>query len=175
MANPFVAEIRVFPFNFAPRGWAFCNGQLFPISQNTALFSLLGTTYGGDGRSTFALPDLRGRVPMQPGQGPGLTLRELGETGGSDTVQLLESEMPNHRHAQRASTAEADLRVPSGSAARVLAAPLDPIYAPPEGTRVATSPLQFGPAGGNQPHNNLMPYLTLSYCIALQGVFPQRG
>ncbi len=99
--DPFVAEIRIFPFNFAPKGWAFCNGQLLPISQNTALFSLLGTTYGGDGKSTFALPDLQGSAPMHPGQGPGLSLHDLGETGGSDTVTLLESEIPAHSHATR--------------------------------------------------------------------------
>ena len=98
MADPFVAEIRIFPFNFAPRGWAWCDGQLLPLSQNTALFSLLGTTYGGDGKSNFALPDLQGRAPMHPGQGPGLSLHDLGETGGSETVTLLESEIPSHSH-----------------------------------------------------------------------------
>ena len=104
MADPFVAEIRIFPFNFAPTGWALCNGQLLPISQNTALFSLLGTTYGGDGKSTFALPDLQGSAPMQPGQGPGLSLHDLGETGGSQTVTLLQSEMPVHTHAMNGAT-----------------------------------------------------------------------
>src|SRR6188768_2534675 len=103
MADPFVAEIRIFPFNFAPKGWAWCDGQLLPLSQNTALFSLLGTTYGGDGKSNFALPDLQGRVPMHPGQGPGLSLHDLGETGGSETVSLLESEIPSHSHAAMAS------------------------------------------------------------------------
>src|SRR3989337_2395659 len=99
MADPFVAEIRIFPFNFAPKGWAWCNGQLMPISQNTALFSLLGTTYGGDGKSTFALPNMQGNAPMHPGQGPGLSLHDLGETGGAQTVTLLESEIPAHAHA----------------------------------------------------------------------------
>src|SRR5512141_2525580 len=98
MADPFVAEIRIFPFNFAPKGWAWCDGQILPLSQNTALFSLLGTTYGGDGKSNFALPDLQGRAPMHPGQGPGLSLHDLGETGGSETVSLLESEIPAHSH-----------------------------------------------------------------------------
>src|SRR5437773_7747645 len=102
MADPFVAEIRIFPFNFAPKGWAWCDGQLLPLSQNTALFSLLGTTYGGDGKSNFALPDLQGRAPMHPGQGPGLSLHDLGETGGSETVTLLESEIPAHSHAMMA-------------------------------------------------------------------------
>src|SRR5438093_683523 len=99
MSNPFVAEIRIFPFNFAPKGWAFCDGQLMPITQNTALFSLLGTTYGGDGKSTFALPDMQGNAPMHPGQGPGLSLHDLGETGGTEFVTLLESEIPSHTHA----------------------------------------------------------------------------
>src|ERR1700730_5371013 len=101
--DPFVAEIRIFPFNFAPKGWAWCNGQILPLSQNTALFSLLGTTYGGDGKSTFALPNMQGNVPMHPGQGPGLSLHDLGETGGSQTVTLLESEIPSHSHAMNAS------------------------------------------------------------------------
>src|SRR5579862_9107185 len=102
--DPFVAEIRAVPFNFAPKGWAFCDGQILPISQNTALFSLLGTTYGGDGKSNFALPNLQGSVPMHPGQGPGLSLHDLGETGGSDTISLLESEIPSHTHAYQAGT-----------------------------------------------------------------------
>src|SRR3712207_2252084 len=113
MADPFVAEIRIFGFNFAPRGWAFCDGQLLPLSQNTALFSLLGTTYGGNGKSNFALPDLQGRAAMQPGQGPGLSLHDLGETGGSETVSLLESEIPAHSHALVASQAESLERIPS--------------------------------------------------------------
>jgi microcystin-dependent protein len=117
MADPFVAEIRIFPFNFAPKGWAWCDGQLLPLSQNTALFSLLGTTYGGDGKSTFALPDLQGRAPMHPGQGPGLSLHDLGETGGSETVTLLESEIPAHSHGMRAYTQDpADLFGPGGAA-----------------------------------------------------------
>src|SRR6188768_241944 len=111
--DPFVAEIRIFPFNFAPRGWAWCDGQLLPLSQNTALFSLLGTTYGGDGKSNFALPDLQGRAPMHPGQGPGLSLHDLGETGGSETVSLLESEIPAHSHALRGSLDDGDLSIPS--------------------------------------------------------------
>src|SRR4026207_563807 len=111
--DPFVAEIRIFPFNFAPKGWAFCDGQLLPLSQNTALFSLLGTTYGGDGKSTFALPNLQGNCPMHPGQGPGLSLHDLGEMGGSETVTLLESEIPSHSHALRASLDQGDLAIPN--------------------------------------------------------------
>jgi microcystin-dependent protein len=171
MADPFVAEIRIFPFNFAPKGWAWCDGQLMPLSQNTALFSLLGTTYGGDGKSTFALPDLQGRAPMHPGQGPGLSLHDLGETGGSETVTLLESEIPSHSHALRVSQADAIERVPTGQL---------PATGIGVGMYIAPGPLvQFAPnadtpAGGDQPHNNMMPYLTFFFCIALQGVFPPR-
>src|SRR5213075_1338932 len=114
MADPFVAECRIFPFNFAPKGWAFCDGQLLPISQNTALFSLLGTTYGGEGKSNFALPDMQGNAPMHPGQGPGLSLHDLGETGGSETVSLLESEIPSHSHAVNASAADGTTGSPAG-------------------------------------------------------------
>src|SRR5215213_8786554 len=115
MADPFVAEIRIFPLNFAPKGWAWCDGQLLPLSQNTALFSLLGTTYGGNGKSTFALPDLQGRAAMHPGQGPGLSLRDLGQTGGSETVTLLQSEIPVHTHTLRANTDFADVQTPSSA------------------------------------------------------------
>jgi microcystin-dependent protein len=173
MADPFVAEIRIFPFNFAPKGWAFCDGQLLPISQNTALFSLLGTTYGGDGKSTFALPDLQGRAPMHPGQGPGLSLHDLGESGGSETVTLLESEIPAHAHALSAQGAPADTNVPANdSIARVIGATP---YLPPAGAPlVQMSDQAVTPAGGDQPHNNMQSYLTLNFCIALQGVFPPR-
>jgi microcystin-dependent protein len=173
MADPFVAEIRIFPFNFAPKGWAWCNGQLLPISQNTALFSLLGTTYGGDGKSTFALPDLQGRAPMHPGQGPGLSLHDLGETGGSDTVTLLESEIPAHSHALMGQATAATKSTPIGNTlARTSGATP---YLPPAGAALAAmAPESLTPAGGDQPHNNLQPYLTLNYNIALQGVFPPR-
>ncbi len=172
--DPFVAEIRIFPFNFAPKGWAFCSGQLMPISQNTALFSLLGTTYGGDGKSNFALPNLQGNAPMHPGQGPGLSLHDLGEMGGEETVTLLGSEMPAHFHGIMTSTqpgedigpspAEALARSVGASLYQTTTSPLVPL---------ANSAL--APAGGDQPHNNMMPYLTLNFCIALQGVFPPRG
>jgi microcystin-dependent protein len=171
MSNPFLAEIRIFPFNFPPKGWAFCDGQILPLSQNTALFSLLGTTYGGDGKSNFALPDFQGNAPMHPGQGPGLSLHDLGETGGSDTVTLLESEMPSHWHAVNASQSDGTGRVPSG---QYLAGGIGlAMYASP-GTIAPLSARAVPPAGGNQPHNNLMPYLTLNFCIALQGVYPPR-
>ncbi|NTS43561.1 phage tail protein [Flavisolibacter sp. BT320] len=169
MADPFVAEIRIFPFNFAPRGWAFCNGQILPLSQNTALFALLGTTYGGDGKSNFALPDLQGNVPMHPGQGQGLSLRDLGETGGSETVTLLESEMPVHTHNLVASGQVALSNNPSGNLpARAT------IYTDNTSAQVQMAPTALAPAGGSLPHNNMMPYLTVNFCIALQGVFPPR-
>jgi microcystin-dependent protein len=171
--DPFVAEIRIFPFNFPPKGWAFCDGQLLSLSQNTALFSLLGTTYGGDGKSNFALPGMQGSAPMHPGQGPGLSLHDLGETGGSDTVTLLESEIPSHNHPLMANANPADLAAPTPARSFARTNP---------GTsyKATTTPLtQFAfsaiaPAGGDQPHNNLMPYLTLNFCIALQGVYPPR-
>lgn len=173
MADPFVAEIRIFPFNFAPKGWAWCDGQLMPISQNTALFSLLGTTYGGDGKSNFALPDLQGRAAMQPGQGPGLSLRHLGETGGSETVSLPESEIPAHTHTLQCNAAVGNRTNPvNNSIARVSgAAP----YAAAGNPGAQLAPEALAPAGGDQPHNNLQPYLTCYFNIALQGVFPPRG
>ena len=171
MADPFVAEIRIFGFNFAPRGWAFCDGQLMPISQNTALFSLLGTYYGGDGKSTFALPNLRDSVPLHPGQGPGLSLRDLGEVGGFETVTLLQSEVPPHTHAFNASASEAGSTSPGGELFAVGAGVAE--YAPP-GAAATLAAQMVAPSGGDQPHNNLQPSLTLSFCIALQGVYPQR-
>jgi microcystin-dependent protein len=173
--DPFVAEIRIFPFNFAPRGWAWCNGQLLPLSQNTALFSLLGTTYGGNGKSNFALPDLQGRAPMHPGQGPGLSLHDLGETGGLETVTLLESEIPSHSHSLQASNSDGISQSP---VANLLAVGVGGItmYAPPPppGSLTSLAGNALVPAGGSLPHNNMMPYLTLNFCIAMQGVFPQR-
>src|SRR6202008_3730512 len=165
MADPFVAEIRIFPFNFAPKGRAWCDGQLLPLSQNTALFSLLGTPYGGNGKSNFALPDLQGRAPMHPGQGPGLSLHDLGETGGSETVTLLESEIPSHSHFMRVVASDpAEDRTPAGESFARAA-----IYGGPP-SLVPMAPETLAPAGGDQPHNNLQPYLTFYFCIALQGV-----
>lgn len=172
MADPFVAEIRMFPFNFAPKGWAWCNGQLMPISQNTALFSLLGTVYGGDGKSTFALPDLEGSAPMHPGQGPGLSLHDLGEIGGSESVTLLESEMPAHSHTVTSVVLPGDSPIPTNNIPA--AVPGDkPYNAGPANTTMA--PQAASLAGGSLPHNNLMPYLTVNFTIALQGVFPPRS
>lgn len=175
MTDPFVAEIRIFPFNFAPPGWAWCDGQLLPLSQNTALFSLLGTTYGGNGKSNFALPDLQGRAPMHPGQGPGLSLHDLGETGGSETVSLLESEIPAHSHSIFASTNAADeegTKQPVGAMPGVQQGS-NQLFATLSNTS-NMNPNALAPAGGDQPHNNLMPYLTFYFNIALQGVFPPR-
>jgi microcystin-dependent protein len=174
MADPFVAEIRIFPFNFAPKGWAWCDGQLLPLSQNTALFSLLGTTYGGDGKSNFALPDLQGRAPMHPGQGPGLSLHDLGETGGSESVTLLESEIPAHAHTARAVGGDpAELQAPSPARSIGRSSSGFAYVAGP--ANVTMAPEALPPAGGDQPHNNLQPYLTFNFNIALQGVFPPRG
>ena len=175
MADPFVAEIRAFGFYFPPKGWAQCNGQLMPISQNTALFALLGTYYGGDGKSTFALPDLVGSSPIHIGfaqPGSGLSTYSLGEQAGSDTITLLQSEIPVHTHSMMAATLDpADVNVPSPTAS----------FAPSTGgTLYQSTPngqagfQALAPAGGGAPHNNLMPYLTLNFCIALQGVFPPR-
>ena len=176
MADPFVAEIRIFPFNFAPRGWAWCDGQILPLSQNTALFSLLGTTYGGDGKSNFALPNLQGRAAMHPGQGPGLSLHDLGETSGSETVTLLESEIPSHSHAMRASTDTADTNEPTGNVlAQALGRGSNVYQSTTNADIVQMAPEALAPAGGDAPHNNLMPYLTFYFSIALQGVFPPRS
>ena len=172
MSEPFVAEIRMFPFNFAPTGWAFCDGQLLPISQNTALFSLCGTTYGGDGQSTFALPDLRDRTPMHPGDGPGLTSRALGEAGGSETVTLVGSEMPVHTHALQAVNAVGDTATPSGTA---LARSAGAYQTDAAQNLVTMADAALPAAGGSQPHENRQPYLVLNFCIALQGIFPPRS
>jgi microcystin-dependent protein len=174
MADPFVAEIRVFAGNFAPRGWAFCDGQLLPLSQNVALFSLLGTIYGGDGRSTFALPNLQGSVPMHPGQGPGLSLHDLGESSGAEYLTLLESEIPAHTHTLRTLSDPGDLADPSTrSLARSRGGNVYQQNSIANLTPMGPLALQI--AGGSQPHNNLQPYLALNFIIALQGVFPPHG
>ena len=175
MSNPFVAEIRIFAGNFAPTGWATCNGQLLPISQNTALFSLLGTTYGGDGRSNFALPNMQGNAPMHPGQGPGLSLRDLGEIGGEQNVTLLQTEMPAHNHTAVAAsgTGQPD---PTNNAWASGAKGFGSIYSPSvNASNVQMSPTALSVNGGSAPHNNMMPYLGLTFIIALQGVFPPRS
>jgi microcystin-dependent protein len=170
--DPFTGEIRIFPFNHAPKGWAECNGQLLSITANTALFSIIGTTYGGDGKSTFGLPNLQGSVPAGPGHGRGLSPYSLGGVAGSETVTLTWAEMPSHNHQVAAQTVDqGDNRIPTAnlhlgntemySDASVATATLD-------STVVAN-------AGESRPHNNLMPYLTFNFCIALQGIFPERS
>jgi microcystin-dependent protein len=174
VADQFLGEIRAFPFNFAPKGWAVCNGQVLPLAQNTALFSILGVYFGGDGKSTFGLPNLPGCAPMHPGAGNGLTSRFLGETGGETSVTLLATEIPMHNHSLMSSTSPADGPSPAGAAnARVTGATP---YVPPAGaTLVSMAAGAIQPTGGSLPHNNMQPYLTVSFCIALQGIYPQRS
>lgn len=183
MSNPFLGEIRMFAGSFAPRGFAFCQGQLLPISQNDALYALIGTTYGGDGQNTFGLPDLRGRVPINQGQGPGLTTRVLGEKAGTETVQLTTAHLPAHTHAMYATTAKGSQSVPA----------VNSMPAQPDGDNQSSTatfyvipganPLQpstmaastVAVSGGNQPHANIMPVLCVNFIIALEGVFPSRN
>ena len=176
MTDPFLAEIRIFAGNFAPTGWALCNGQLMSISQNTALFSLLGTTYGGDGRVTFGLPNLQGSTPMQQGQGPGLSQRYLGEIGGEQYVTLLQSEMAQHTHTALAVDAGGDKTDPTGNtwATARTSRSGDPLYSLGQQPNLTMATQSTNVTGGSQPHNNMQPYLTLTFIIALQGIFPQR-
>jgi len=169
MSEPFIAEIKIWALNFAPRGWAFCSGQLLPIAQNTALFSLVGTTYGGDGRTTLGLPNLSGRLPMHPGRGPGLANRRLGETLGAETASLTEAQMPAHSHA------------PQGFPTTEVANPTStrgigtaPVYAAP-GAVVPMAANIIGDQGGSQAHTNMQPFLSLNFCIALTGLYPPRS
>ena len=176
MSNPFLAEIRIFAGNFAPTGWALCDGQLMPISQNTALFSLLGTTYGGDGKSNFALPNLQGCAPLQAGQGAGLSLRDLGETGGEQTVTLLLTEIPAHSHTvQDDSTNGGTVNTPTNNTWGDLGRGLPSGYGPSGASNVQMNPFGTSITGGNLPHNNMPPILGLTFIIALQGVFPPRS
>jgi microcystin-dependent protein len=190
MLNPFVGEILLFPFNFPPKGFAFCRGQLLPINQNTALFSLLGTLYGGDGKSNFALPNLQARVPTAFGQGPGLTARPQGETGGSESIALTTTQMPLHTHTMSAGSVKPTMaclngggnqqspvnNVPATESAGVTAtyssAPAEALMRP--GNIAFSGTGSAAPAGGGLAHENRQPYLALNYCIALQGVFPPR-
>lgn len=174
MSEPFIAEIRIFAGNFAPRSWAFCNGQLLPIAQNTALFSLIGTTYGGDGRTTTALPNLQGRAPMHPGRGPGLTDRRLGQRGGTETVTLTEAQMPSHNHALQASTSPASAFSPDANSIVSRSAGGNAFDSTHNlNSRLAENTLEL--SGGSQAHNNMQPYLAINYIIALQGLYPSRG
>jgi microcystin-dependent protein len=171
MADPFVAEIRMFPFNFAPKGWAFCDGQLLPISQNTALFSLLGTFYGGDGKSTFGLPDMQGNVPINQGQGSGLSDRFIGEQSGTSNVTLITSEMPIHQHFANGKTQLGNSQTPAAQTWAGNSTAKQFINADPN-TNMNLQALSI--AGSSFPHNNEMMFLTVNFCIALQGVFPPR-
>ena len=175
--DPFIAEIRIFTGNFAPIGWAFCNGQLLLISQNTALFSILGTNYGGDGRTTFGLPNLQGRVPIMAGRGPGLADRTLGEIGGTPTVALGNSEMPAHTHQVACLSKAGTQNTPTGAlwASAHCGRPSTNMYAASGGTTDIPMAATLAPTGGGQPHNNMHPFLTLNFIIALQGIFPSRG
>ncbi len=171
MSDPFIAEVRIFAGNFAPRNWAFCNGQLLQISQNTALFSILGTTYGGDGRTTTALPDLQGRAVMHPGNGPGLTSRSLGQTGGNETITLTEQQMPAHSHAVQATGVTANSTSPE-NAIFAQSFESESFYDSP--SSLVDGPLTAN-TGGAEAHNNMQPYLALNYIIALQGIYPSRS
>lgn len=178
--DQFIGEIRIFAGNFAPRYWAFCDGQLLPISQNTALFSLLGTTYGGNGQTNFALPNLNGRTPIGYGQGPGLSLRDLGESGGSDNVTLVTSELPSHQHSMITS---GSVSLPASSVAgnsdspvNTNAANVTNAYSASAGSNMKTTDytIELSATGSSQPHNNLQPYVVVRYIIALQGIYPPR-
>ena len=173
MSEPFIAEIRIFTFNFAPRGWAFCNGQLLPIAQNTALFSLIGTTYGGDGRTTTALPDLQGRAAMQPRQGPGLTDRRLGQKGGTESERLTDAQMPNHTHQLTATERDGRFADPAN---KYLATGNQMYSSASPDTSLAPESLQeAGGAGETAAHTNMQPYQAVNFCIALQGLYPSRS
>jgi microcystin-dependent protein len=195
MSDPFLGQITLFAFNYAPNGWAQCLGQLLPISQNTALFSILGTNYGGDGKSTFALPNLQGSAAIASGQGPALSWYPVGDAGGSSTVTLVASEMAQHSHAFIASSDQASAQGPAGNllaqAVRPAGAPVPAsageLEAPaPQQVQAnfysqtianahsALAPNAIGPAGGGQPHNNMQPYLALNFCIAMMGIYPPR-
>lgn len=172
MSEPFLGEIQMVGFNFAPRGWAFCHGSILSIAQNDALFALLGTTYGGDGQSTFALPDLRGRIPINQGQGPGLNNRIVGEVGGTETVTLSQQQMPSHTHQVMAATNGARTSAPNGNA---LASGEADVFSRASGSEVGLAPTQLSAAGSTLPHENMQPVLAVNFIIALEGIFPSRN
>lgn len=175
MSEPFIAEIRIFAGNFAPRSWAFCNGQLLPVSQNTALFSLIGTTYGGDGRTTTALPNMEGRAPMHPGRGPGLTSRRLGQKTGTETVTLTEAQIPNHTHGMNADGSTGGPLGGGANASNPVGNYLGASVKYSNSTTNQVSMHSVTNTGGSQSHNNMQPYLAINYIIALQGLYPSRG
>lgn len=176
MSEPFIAEVVMFAGNFAPRGWAFCQGQVLAIAQNTALFSLLGTTYGGNGQTTFALPDLRGRVPVGTGQGPGLPSMTLGEVAGEPSHTLNVNEMPAHTHSAQvgAQSGAGNSTSPSG-ATWATSSSRDALYSTSAPNAQMSAGVTVGAAGGSQPHNNMQPYLGMNYIIALEGIYPSRN
>jgi len=168
MAEPFIGQLMLVPYNFAPRGWALCNGQILPIAQSTALFSLLGTTYGGNGQTTFGLPDLRGRVPISSGQGPGLANYDLGQVGGSESVTLTTNQMPAHNHTIACNSGD-----PNDSSPANRFASGGGSYN--SGANAAMAQGAASTVGGSQPHENRQPYLTLNWIIALEGIYPSRS
>ncbi|MFD2173435.1 phage tail protein [Rhodobacter lacus] len=174
MSEPFIAEIRIFAGNFAPRGWAFCDGQLLPIAENTALFSLIGTTYGGDGRITTALPNMQGRAPMHHGLGPGLTDRRLGQQVGTQTVPLTEAQMPSHGHALRATDTRGTQGNPANTTSVAATFPVA-AFSSDESSPVNMAPETLSVTGDSQSHNNMQPYLALNFIIALTGLYPTRS
>lgn len=171
--EPYIGQLQLFGFNFAPKGWALCNGQLLSIMQYQALFSLISTTYGGDGRTTFALPDLRGRVPNGQGQGPGLSNYVMGQVAGTENVTLLSTQMPAHNHILMAFSDPGNVSNPQG-ALLASSGGTDPEYRT-SGAITAMGQQGIGVSGGNQPHYNMQPYLTMNYCIATEGIFPSRN
>jgi microcystin-dependent protein len=173
MSQPYLGEIRMVGFNFAPTGWALCNGAILSIAQNTALFALLGTTYGGDGQTTFALPDLRGRIPIHQGQGSGLTNRTIGESGGQETVALTLQQMPGHTHALLASPSPGTTTSPIGNT--WASSPSLAAYADPAATNTAMSAQSLDLAGGGQSHENMAPFVAVNFVIALAGIFPSQN
>lgn len=181
MGTPYLGEMRLFAGNFAPRGWAFCNGQSLSIAENDALFALLGTIYGGDGQNTFNVPDLRGRVPLNQGQGPGLSSYTIGQAAGVETVTLQTSQMPAHSHSLNATTATGSVTTPGPTV--MLATPVEAgvntsLYVVPGSSAMVQAPMapqSIGPAGGNTPHENMMPFQSINYIIALEGIFPTRN
>jgi len=180
MSNPFIGEIRMFTGNFAPRNWALCNGQTIAIAQNQALFALLGTTFGGNGVQTFQLPDLQGRIAIGEGQGPGLTPRVIGQTGGVEHVTLTQATIPAHNHPLNASTVAANAAAIGAASLPGVIAPPGHFYTVADGSSPPPSPLSLaagsvGVNGGNQPHSNMMPTLCLTFIIALAGIFPSRN